>query len=248
MSATTKALTVLLLACFGYYPAIRAQSIQGSNSPTDSSYAIALKTYHNFLAPEAGLNRGSEYIDITYKIKKGNPYFGDDSMREGSVCYDHVVYENINLLFNEVFEQIIMDIKDTVFRMTLNNEQVDSFSIGNHRFIHLRDSLNPSAPRNGYYEQLYRGKVLLLKKEKKTLQEGEPSPDGVDKYVVTSVTYYLVQNGVYHIVDSKNELFDLLKANKSELKKFVRSNQLNIRKDKENALIKIASWYDNLTP
>jgi hypothetical protein len=47
-------------------------------------------------------------------------------------------------------------------------------------------------------------------------------------------------------VNNNRSLFNILKDKKKDLKKFIRSQQLSMRKDRENTLIKVTAWYDSL--
>ena len=125
------------------------------------------------------------------------------------------------------------------------HQQIDRFTIENHVFIHLTDSLNPTAPRYGYYEQLYKGRISLLKKEKKTIGEDLSVPSlGVQKFIVHTVSYYLRIGNIYYPVNNKRSLLNALKDRSKEVRKFIRKNDLSVRNDKENTLLKVTAWYN----
>jgi hypothetical protein len=213
----------------------------------DSAYAVALRQYHIFLAPEPGLFRGSQYVEYDYLMRNGHPFFGENRMRQGSVLYDGVLYENLPLQYDEIKEFLIIDDPYENYKISLINRQVDRFTIEQHLFIHLTDSLNPSQPANGFYEQLYKGRISLLKSEKKTIAEDLSSvEEGVQRDVIGSISYYIKKGELYYSVNNKKSLLHALKDKKGEVKKFMRKNLLNLKKDKENALLKIAAWYDGL--
>ena len=143
--------------------------------------------------------------------------------------------------------QVIMNDFYNVFKIALITQLVDSFSIENHFFIHLRDSLNPTAPRNGFYERLYNGHIELLKKEKKEIQEDLNSSSVVLRFIHgADSSFYLKIGNVYHPVNNNKSLSNVLKDRKKDLRKFIRSQQLSMRKDRENTLIKVTAWYDSL--
>jgi hypothetical protein len=132
------------------------------------------------------------------------------------------------------------------FKIILINELIDSFTIENHIFIRLKDSLNPSAPNPGYYEQIYKGRICIMKKEKKSIRE-QAGNDYVEKYIDHTVSYYLIKDNTWYPVNNKRSLLHTLGDRNKEARKFMRRNDLDMREDKENALLKIAAWYDGPT-
>jgi hypothetical protein len=50
---------------------------------------------------------------------------------------------------------------------------------------------------------------------------------------------------VYHTVNNNKSLLYVLKDRKKEVRKFIRTNHLSMRRDRENTLIKVTAWYDN---
>ena len=51
----------------------------------------------------------------------------------------------------------------------------------------------------------------------------------------------------FYMVSNKKSLLAILKDRKKEVQEFIRKNKLNIHKDKDNALPKIAAFYDEIS-
>ena len=212
---------------------------------TATAYAGALQLYHAYLTPETGLFRGPRYLEYVHILREGHPYFDDGRMHEGTVLYDGIFYEHLTLLYDLVKGWAVINDAFNNYKIALIGEQVDRFTIEQHVFIRLRDSLNPSQPRNGFYEQLYKGKISLLKKEKKVVEDDLSNPPlGVQHYITHTVSYYLKKGNTYYPVNNKASLSFAMKDKSKELRKFIRKSGLSIRKDKENTLLKAAAWYD----
>ena len=227
----------------------QAQPIAKDSQLSDSAYADALQLYHAYLTPEPGLYRGSRYVDYAFRIQEGQPFFGSGDIGVGTVTYNGIFYDHVPMLYDLVLGSVIINDPMHVYKISLIMDLVDSFNIADHPFIRLRDSLNPSAPRNGYYERLYQreGGFTLLKKEKKTyIQNMVVSSDNIQNYINYSTAYYLKKGNTYYSVNSKNALFNVLKDRKPDVKKFIRKNNLNWRQDKEDLILKVISWYDTL--
>ena len=234
------------LLSFTFYALIaRGQPPVKDSLPTDTAYAAALDQYHAFLAPETSLYRGDEYAPYGRLLKTGYPYYGEDSARSGMVFYNGILYHDVFLLYDLVYDQVITVNVNHIQKIRLVSQQIDYFTIGQHYFIHLRDSLNPTAPYSGFYEQLYNGRILLLEKETKTIQEDLIPGNTAVRFIDGADTaYYLKIGASYHSVNTTRSLLHMLKDRKKEVRKYIRANNLSMRHDKENTLIKVVTWYD----
>ncbi len=165
-------------------------------------------------------------------------------MQKGSVFYDGILYGDLDLVYDLVNEQVVINDPYNIYKISLINEQVDRFTIGSHPFIHLRDSLNASAPRVGFYEELCQGRTTLLKREKKVVQEDLTSGE-IRRFIIHTTSYYLKKGQTYYAVNNKRSLLHALNDQSGEVKKFIRKNDLSMRRDEENTLIKVSAWYNN---
>ena len=238
----------LSLFLYLLFPAvIRAQSqFSRSDSVVESTaYNNAVSQYHAYLKPEPGLYRGKRYREYSYQLSEGHPFFGDGKMHKGVALYDGILYEDLMLWYDMVKDQVVISSPFGAYKIYLISTQIDSFTIGDHRFIRLKDSLNPTAPRNGFYEQLYKGQISLLKKNRKFLRE-DIQLSGVRQYIDSSLSYYVKKGDTYYTVRNKRALSHAFRDRSKELNKFIRQNKLSARKDLENTLIKVSAWYDAL--
>lgn len=231
----------LLLCCL-----LPSESRSQSDSlPDHLALNNAIGQYHAYLTPESGLYRGSQYVIYSFQIKEGHPYFDQDQMQTGSVLYNGVLYKNIPLIYDLVKGLLVINDANKIFRIALINQEIDSFSIQNHIFIKLTDSLTSSVPRPGFYELLYNGRTVILKKEKKTIRE-EIAANAVVKSIDYSVTYYLKKENTWYPISNKRGFMRAFRDKSRDLKKFLRAGGLRFQDDKDNTLIKTAVWYDSL--
>ena len=245
MRLTTKISYLFLLFCHLYTPHVLGQPVVIDTLPADD-YGGALGIYHAYLTPETALFWGPEYLAYDRTLRDGHPYYGENSRREGTVYYNKIFYNHVFLLYDIVTDQAVMNDPFNIFKIGLISERLDSFTIENHFFLHLTDSLNPTQPRNGFYERLYKGGIVLLKRERKVIQEDLYSSDHVERFIDgTDSSYYLKIGNEYHPVNNTRSLLYVLKDRKKEVRKFIRANQLDMRKDRENTLIKVTAWYDS---
>ncbi|HVS97665.1 MAG TPA: hypothetical protein VHE54_14325 [Puia sp.] len=222
-----------------------ADSLAPLSPDVRSAYNSALDVYHAYLSPEPGLFRGAEYGTYDFKLRSGNPYFIDKRRHPGTIVYGSVLYEHILLQYDEVKDALILYDASNLFKINLFPELIDRFTMDAHRFIRLKDSLDPNQPRNGFYEVLHEGGITLLKKEKKTIQEDLQSSNTVEYFIEGADTsYYLKKNNLYYPVNNYRSLLRALKDRSRDVRKFIRSNGLSMRLDRENTLLKVTAWYD----
>ncbi|HXB05721.1 MAG TPA: hypothetical protein VNW04_01360 [Puia sp.] len=247
MRLESKTICALLLFIALFRPGLKAQTAKKDSPVLDSAFAVALRQYHAYVSPDPSLYRGALYPEYAYQIKTGHPYF-EDSLIRGALLYNGVLYEHIPLIYDVVLDVVVINDPYNIWKIALNREHLDSFTVENHSFVRIGDSLNPTAPRNGFYEQLYRGRVRLFRKETKSIQM-EASWAGLqfEKYTLTVISYYLKKGETYYAVNNRQSLLTALKDKSSQVKKFIRSNHLRMRNDKENTLVKVITWYDGLT-
>jgi hypothetical protein len=225
---------------------VDAQTPDKDSLATLSGYSAAITIYHHFLTPETRLFKGREYAEYAYTIRIGHPFFDIDHMQKGSVFYDGVFYDNLLLIYDLVRGQVVINDPYNAYKIALLDERLDTFTIGSHRFIHLRDNGKGTAPGPGFYELLYDGrKVRMLKKERKTIQEDASATTADTKqYIAHSVSYFLRIGNRNYLVNNKRSLLGAMKDKRTALRKFIRSLSPDIQTDKDRVFARAGAWYD----
>jgi hypothetical protein len=54
------------------------------------------------------------------------------------------------------------------------------------------------------------------------------------------------KNNTYYPISSQGSLLSVFKDKKKELQQYIRSNEIKYRKEPEDAMVKIATYYDHL--
>jgi hypothetical protein len=244
---STRFLTFLLISTLTTVR-MAAQSSLKDSSISDSARAIALRQYHTYVAPEPGLYRGIQYVDYDFTVQKGQPFLGPNATRDGSVWYNGIRYDQVNMQFDLVKEQLVIYDPFNAFKISLYMDMVDSFALDGQVYFRIRDSLAPSPIRSWYWERIFQGRLVVLKQERKFLHENIMiSSDNVRLYIDGTLTYYIKKDGVYHPINTRRELFDLLKdRRRSEIKRVMRKSNFRWSTDKEQLLKLVAAWYDSV--
>jgi len=80
-------------------------------------------------------------------------------------------------------------------------------------------------------------------KRVKKLSSGTGSEEA--KYIQYN-NYFVRFKNVYYPIDGKSSLLEVLKDENEALRKYIRANKLNFKKDPESALVLSATYYSQL--
>ncbi len=202
--------------------------------------------YHQTMGDQSGLFNGIQYAQFPFSFAdNAHPFFKDDKPGTASVIYDNVLYENVQMQYDEVQDVVFM--QDSSRRIQLLNQRVTAFTLFGNSFIRLvKDSANAVLVNTGFYNLLYSGSTRLLKKEEKMIRE-DVSTGVIIRYIEVMSHYYIDRNNTWYSIKSKNGLLDIFKDRKKDLRQFIKKNKLNYRKDRDNMLVKVTAYYDQLT-
>ena len=242
LTALSKKIVLINLFCIAAHACI-AQALDTSGYTSAINNAVV--NYHQFLRPETGLYNGREYYDYSPTIKDGDPFFLSTKFNTGSVTYDGILYENVPILYDLVTSDVVITDSNYFYRIKLNGERVSRFSVLQHTFIRLDEDSN-AVIKPGFYDLLYDGETRLYKKHIKRVQEAVTN-EGVRRYIVESIDYYVLKGNVYYHVNSKKDLLSVLKDKKKELNASVKKNKLDTRKKKDESFTALVAYYDQLT-
>jgi hypothetical protein len=244
-----KPFLIPLLCCLTCALVIDAAHAQSADSldHTRAAYANVETNFYKAIGSKSRLYDGPEYTFYNPAIK-GNAYFMDDfSWEPGSVDYDGYQYKNITLLYDMYKDQVVVLVYKSYLTFSLLPDKVKSFDLLDHHFVHIKkDTLNSTSVRSGYYDQLYGGKIQVLARRTKSIQ-ATTTVVSIENYFLPAVDYYIYKNGNYYSVGSQGSFLDVLKDKKKDLQRFIRSNNIKYRKNREDAMAKIAAYYDHLT-
>jgi hypothetical protein len=201
------------------------------------------QVYLNGIDDNAEIYHGNEYIRNGQKAN-GFPFFEEDHLLAGSVSYLGTVYNNLNLYYDMVSDEIIIPNYSKNALIALSPGKVDSFSIGTHVFVLLTSNSTNGLIRTGYYEQLFPGEPGVYARKEKKFVTGTGSEEA--KYIQYN-NYLIRYKNVFYPVDGKNSLLDILKDQEDALRKYIRTNKLNFKKNPESALVLTTIFYSQIT-
>ncbi|CAN5535815.1 hypothetical protein BH11BAC3_BH11BAC3_18130 [soil metagenome] len=222
---------------------VYAQSNNGDNSDNQIALNNAIKVYEESAKGQSRLFNGRQYKPYAVSFVKGSPFFNTNKCEPGSIIYDGIKYENVNLLLDELQDLLILD---TGIRIEMTTERVSSFSIASHQFARLSKATTNGAITPGYYEILYAGASAVYKKDKKILKDVLNANEAVKAEVLSNVSYYIKKGNDFSPVYNINSLYTIFGDKRKELEQFINTYRLNYRKDPEVTITKVVAWYDQL--
>ena len=215
-----------------------------AQNKNDSSYAKAVAIYTTTVGVNTHLYSGSEYMDYDHRVT-GNPFFADAYFTTGSIVYNDILYNNVQLFYDEQHDEVVLkSYNDTP--LVLVREKVTAFDILGHHFINLQAVNTTSAVKDsGFYDVLYNGNTKLFVKRKKLFIEKITTLYAESLFQEKEAYYFLKDNTLYAVND-KNSVLAVLKDKKNAVSKFLHQAKISFRQNPEAAMIKMTAYYDSL--
>jgi len=227
------------------------RSFAQANLPDSASLQIASANFYKAIGQESRLYNGHEYQPYDPQIRN-NAFFPYDAKTWaiGEVDYDNITYRGVPMMYDVYKDAVVVQLYNRFSMFTLLSERVQNFSFSGHHFIRIEaDQIadNKAELTTGFYDQLYAGKIEILAKRRKTLQNSSNAVAAPETFFSETNDYYLKKGNVYYKIGSKGAILKLLKDKKGELQKHIKQNNIRFGDDPEFAMVKIASYYDQIT-
>ncbi len=89
----------------------------------DSLFQSALNIYTSALGINTHLYNGYQYIDFDHAIK-GNPFFGNSFFSDGTITYDDIYYNAVNIFYDILNDDVVIAGYDSATQLILKNEKI----------------------------------------------------------------------------------------------------------------------------
>jgi hypothetical protein len=246
---------VLRLSVLCFFSIIFVNNSFGQAALNDSSSvqtAQIISSFDKAVGQQSRLYDGHEYLPYDPHIKNGAlfPYEATATMQPGEVNYDGIVYKNVPMMYDIYKDVVVVQLYNKFSMFTLLSNRVHDFTFVNHHFVRVEaDSLNSKSAdlSTGFYDQLYGGKVEALARRIKTIQNSSSTTAFPETYFVPKSEYYIRKGNIYYKVSSQGAVLNVFKDKKNELQQYIKQNKIKYNRDPEDAMAKIASYYDQLT-
>jgi hypothetical protein len=213
----------ILLLFTGFLSTYRSYSQLATVEDIKKKYEVVTKQI-------SGLYNGPKYQPDAVLYDEGTPFLYS-YLQPGTVEYDGKKYTDTELLYDLVKDELVLLHYNGSARIQLIKSKVESFTISERSFIHVKEDKSKDWGINeGYYEVIHKGKDLLLKKNLKVLQTSYTSHSGrVD--VFDRQKFYLVRNDKANQVSSRKSFLSLL--GKTDIDSKLRKSGITYRANQE---------------
>jgi len=94
---------------------------------------------------------------------------------------------------------------------------------------------------------LVKGNTSLFKREIKKMVDKYSNSNELAIIFEVKEYSYILKNGKYHEINTKQDLLKLLGDRDTEINEFIKEQQLNFRKEKQDMMTKVIAYYNQLT-
>jgi hypothetical protein len=191
------------------------------------------------------LINGPKYI-VPFQVSGTHPFYHKSIAAAGSLTFIGQPYFNLNLLYDIYSDELVVQqlrATGTHDLITVYKTNVESFRIHDHTFRNYQSSkAQELGIVSGFYDVLYENAVftLLVKRKKDTKVEmGLVQYENMDRYFFTrpgrkAIPFRGMQN-FYQVLGDNDR--------KSELRSFVRKNNLKIKKSERDLIMTAGYCY-----
>ena len=196
------------------------------------------------------LVNGRGYIPYYFRSKE-KPLLYFDRRHKSSMTLNGRRYDNLMLEYDTFKDELLYSdslklIDNEVFMISMNKDLVDGFCFyfGSDslyfRYFSSETNMNFNLSE-GFYEVGYDGHTKLIVKHKSLLLVKE----GNEEYVYKPAYFIMVNDG-YTKITSKKVFLSLFGDSAGEIKKFIGTNKVRLRKANKNEIATVLKYYDSL--
>lgn len=191
------------------------------------------------------LFNGKIWVNV-YHLTEGHQFFSSRDFVPGSVSMNGKTFTNPALRYklDLVNDELLLS-ADMSTVIQLNKEMVESFTLESEgrtfRFVNLESDRDN--PLKGYFQVLHSGSTKLYVSYRKELRLR--STVGERDTFIQSHTVYLVKGGIPYKITGRAGLMKLLADDKTQLRRFIRSEKIRISRNNPGSIIPLLEFYDN---
>lgn len=189
----------------------------------------------------------SMYLRSKYAVERDS--FGEEifprpvpptlSYDLGDIFYDGVLYSGVKMRLDLYRDELSVVPTEIMFLgAVLEPGRLGYADLRGYRIV-----TSPSEDLPGiYYLQLHDGPNRVLKREFFGFDRGK------GEFVGRTIRYYIGKEGVWHNVGRRRgKVLRVFRDRGDELRRFIRAQMIDVRRDTENALVEIVKEYERLT-
>lgn len=177
-------------------------------------------------------------------LANGSPLYNSSNFTDTQIYIKGQLFENEELKYDIVSDQLVLAKQQQnkyKLQIVLNLSFVDSFYLENRLFVNLLNLKESTIPYR-YFEKIYSGKHLLLRKYKKRFEDSYDIKNPHGKFSPQKKILFILNNGALTRVNTKSEFLSFYNTEKKKVRKYMRQNKLRIKKASNPELIKLMTF------
>ena len=180
-----------------------------------------------------------------YSKTAGDQFFLSNSFLKGSITYDGQRYNNLDLLYDILNDELILKIESYPI-IIMNKEMVDSFTLlfENRKYDIFNSGNDTASILRGYVNILYKGASELYVKYKKKINP--LAQDGIYDLFQEEHRIYLSSGAEILPVAGKRKFLSMLKDKKEEINQYIKSNKLKLVQKDPYTFVPVLKYYDSI--
>ncbi len=235
--------TILIVILFMHIGGrlLYAQDVDKRNEITTES---VIEKYLEYAEDHAVIFNGKE--QVPYEISATNhPYLITSRYTVGEIWHNQILYKNILLRYDLYRDELVVLTPGNSYNIVLEKEKVNEATIDNYRIIRHDEGIWPNIPQGNYLLLLHDGNYPVIRKNN-TIRDRKIVDRRVEYTYRIREQYYVYKDGLCHQVSNKRSLLKLFPDKRKELDTYIKQKKLNFRNDKEQSIVDIVEYYEEI--
>ena len=177
----------------------------------------------------------------------GHPFLGDNIFAENNIVLKGRSFNNVLLKYDLEKQMIILNFKNPAKAdklIELNNNYIKEFTINQLHFIKLPDKVNSSA--TPFIQLIYSGKLIFGKTYSKAFIATYSNKYPRGKYSKLYIKNVLIVDDETLEIKRNKDLYSAFPANKHQIKRYIKSNKIKLRKATNKQWHQLIKFCDEL--
>ena len=207
--------------------------------PTD-----AIQSYLSDTKKNAALFNGK--VETPYDQQfENHPYLETDQYVKGTLCYNHVVYQDIFMRFDLYRDELTVFSPDKPYRIVLDKEKFDYAVLNGLTII---TSINEAETKTKYMLLINDGIYPVVKKYQVTVyQEISNIHYTLRRFFRFKEQCVIYIDRMAYPVKDKNALLKLFPTKKKELNEYAKQHKLDFKTQYTSSIVALVNHYENIS-
>jgi hypothetical protein len=177
----------------------------------------------------------------------GDPYFYGNGWKAAKLSVNERIFSVEAIKYDICDERLILLValnSGSRVPLVLNNDFIQWFTLSDANFVHANLYFAKDEMK-GFVDLIYEGNITFISKYKKEFVNMYTQVTPFGKFSETKVTYYLIKDKKVIKIRNKRTLLSAFEANRKEINRFMKTNDIHFRKATHSQLANLAKFCDD---